>query len=1044
MKIHKSTVFNKKANFKKDNIKKTILTLILLSGLFVANAQSPHAARLYGMEQYGGPDHKGSIFYFTPETQTITVAYDFKIKVKGKAPKSDIVEPGNGKYYGTTTAGGTFDAGVIFEWDSATSAYNEIYNFTGESGSDARGAMQLYDGKLYGMTNVGGTNGLGVIYEWDLATNTYTKKHDMENSVGGNPHGSLTLVGNLFYGVTFTGGSSDLGVIFEYNPATNSYTKKFDFDNLKGANPVGKLSVYNGKLYGMTNAGGTNNKGVIYEYEPSTNTVTKKIDFTGTANGERPLASLTLFNNKFYGMTYGGGINESINTPNQGVIFEWNPANNAFVKKLDLGYTLSAPLGSFTVVGNKLWATATGGLGGTGFIFEWNPANNALTFKHFNNENPFWNSAICEEYNYEPGDNPDNTLLLSGNKLLGTTSGNDGFYQGAIFELDIDSLQITRKVHMQAADGSLPKGNLTRVGNKLFGCTYLGGNSHAGNIFEWDMDNLQYQERFEFDGYNTSARPLGDLTHYNGKLYGINFKQKIKNSGLSGNGLNFYQDGEIYSWDMNTGLYESEAPANSYSSLKLYDNQLYFTQQTYGENPAVTAGIYRFDPTSHILNRVAVIDQGSFNNFQDVQSANNITFFNGKYYGLTPWKGHSGGSANGTIYEWDPALNITTHKYDFDPLTDGTYPLSNFKIIDGELYGFTSNYGNVVPGASQGGLFKYTPSTNTTELVASGFATSGTPTKSGNKIYSVTVSGLVSQLVEYDPASGSAFLYSLPIYPDGGFGWYSEYCYQNSFPELLEVIPNKVPVLSNIPIAQTVCSSRMNTVTFTISDEDLDVMNFEIASSNPQVIPNSNVSITNSGSTYTLNYISNDNQTGAATITVTANDGYGGTVNFSLLVNVIESPNTDVTLNSPTLTSQENSTLNYQWIDCSTNSAIAGATNQSYTATINGSFAVIVTTSTCSDTSECILVASLGLNEPSSQSNISIAPNPTSDFITILQNNSTITEIEIYNVLGKLINKTNIHQRQTIIDLSNEAKGIYFVKATEENLKVTNLKVILQ
>ncbi|GEP52605.1 hypothetical protein FNO01nite_32770 [Flavobacterium noncentrifugens] len=235
-----------------------------------------------------------------------------------------------------------------------------------------------------------------------------------------------------------------------------------------------------------------------------------------------------------------------------------------------------------------------------------------------------------------------------------------------------------------------------------------------------------------------------------------------------------------------------------------------------------------------------------------------------------------------------------------------------------------------------------------------------------------------------------------------------------------------------------------DTATFTISDEDLDVMNFEIACSNPQLIPVSNVSITNSGSTYTLNYTSNNNQTGAATITVTANDGYGGTVNFSLLVNVIASPNTDVTLNFATLTSQENAALSYQWMDCSSNSPIAGATNQSYTATSNGSYAVIVTTAACRDTSACIVVATLGLNEPTSQSNISIAPNPTSDYITILQNNSTITEIEIYNVLGKLIYKTNIHQRQTIIDLSNEAKGFYFIRATAENRKVTHLKIILQ
>jgi hypothetical protein len=263
-------------------------------------------------------------------------------------------------------------------------------------------------------------------------------------------------------------------------------------------------------------------------------------------------------------------------------------------------------------------------------------------------------------------------------------------------------------------------------------------------------------------------------------------------------------------------------------------------------------------------------------------------------------------------------------------------------------------------------------------------------------------------------------------------------------PELLEVIPNKVPVLSNIPSAQTVCSNQQNTAKFTISDEDLDVMSFEIASNNPQLIPFSNVSITNSGSTYTLNYTSNNNQTGAATITVTSNDGYGGTVNFSLLVNVIALPNKDVTRDFSTLTSQENAALSYQWMDCSNNSAIVGATNQSYTAISNGSYAVIVKTATCTDTSECIEVATLGLNEPTSQSNISIAPNPTSDFITILQNNSTITEIEIYNIIGKLIYKTNIYQRQTIIDLSNEAKGIYFIKATEENQRVTNLKIILQ
>src|SRR5690349_6851001 len=91
--------------------------LVLLMMFQIANslfAQSPHDAQLYGMTQYGGSDHKGTIFHYTPSIRRISVDYEFKVKVKGSTPKSDIVAGYNGKYYGTTTAGGSYDAGVIF------------------------------------------------------------------------------------------------------------------------------------------------------------------------------------------------------------------------------------------------------------------------------------------------------------------------------------------------------------------------------------------------------------------------------------------------------------------------------------------------------------------------------------------------------------------------------------------------------------------------------------------------------------------------------------------------------------------------------------------------------------------------------------------------------------------------------------------------------------------------------------------------------------------------------------------------------------------
>src|SRR6478736_1831567 len=99
-------------------MKPAVLLITLLTVLtFTNSAQTPHAAQLYGITQIGGPEHFGSIFHFTPETQNITIDHEFSIKVKGKAPKCDIVTGKNGKYYGTTTRGGVYDAGVIFSWD---------------------------------------------------------------------------------------------------------------------------------------------------------------------------------------------------------------------------------------------------------------------------------------------------------------------------------------------------------------------------------------------------------------------------------------------------------------------------------------------------------------------------------------------------------------------------------------------------------------------------------------------------------------------------------------------------------------------------------------------------------------------------------------------------------------------------------------------------------------------------------------------------------------------------------------------------------------
>jgi uncharacterized repeat protein (TIGR03803 family) len=932
----------------------------------LATAQSPHAVRLYGMTQYGGAEHKGSIFHYTPSTKTVTIDYEFTTIVKGKSPKCDLVTPGNGKYYGTTTFGGTNDAGVIFEWDSLTGNYTEIHDFNGSDGRDPRGRMETYNGKLYGMTNLGGAFGHGVIYEFDYSTNIFTKKHDMDSVSGKNPDGSLTRVGNLLYGFARAGGSNNAGVLFEWNPATNDYTKKYDFDGTKGSNPIGKFSSYNGKLYAMTNTGGINNKGVIYEWNYSTNVLTKKIDFNGS-NGEFPTGHLTFYNNKFYGMTYEGGLYEGISQQDHyGVIFEWNPVTNAFAKRRDMGRPIPnpnrpsshGPIGSLTLRGSVFWGITTEGLGGSGAIFEWNPATNAYTDRYFNNARPNSNNGTCEEYGNAPGRNAHSTFLVSGNKLLGTASSDAGAYHGCIFEYLPDSNQIARSVHMLASDGKFAKGSLTQVGKKLYGLTYQGGNNHGGTIFEWDMSTKKFTERFQFDGYTTGMRPKNSLTWYNGKFYGINYYGRSKNTAVwSTFGNRFF--GELFSWDPSTNSYL--VIANSIATaapLTLFNNKLYTTQNgLFTDATTNTIGygaIVEFDPATNQVRNAAILPNGtgSFSNYQDNETANGLIAYNGKLYGMTPAKGPSGNiNFKGTIYEWDPLLTITTNRYDFVDAI-GYYPKGDLVQVGSEFYGLTGGVNGL--GA---GLFKWNPTTGQIEKIDS-YGSSGTPTYSEGKIYYFT-DGLSSSIVEYDPVLNVFGGAALPTFPGSGpvpYDWFNFNCGVNSYQKLLEVIPNEDPILVTAPLMQITCSNQTDTAVFVITDADKDIMSYQIVSSNTALLPIQNIVITNVDSLYTLTYAPLSNQIGTSVVAIVANDGYGGGVNFSFTVNILALPVASVTPMGATTICQGDSVVltsdsasSYLWN--------TGATSNSISVTTSGNYFVMATDANgCSKMSDAISI----------------------------------------------------------------------------------------
>ena len=124
----------------------------------------------------------------------------------------------------------------------------------------------------------------------------------------------------------------------------------------------------------------------------------------------------------------------------------------------------------------------------------------------------------------------------------------------------------------------------------------------------------------------------------------------------------------------------------------------------------------------------------------------------------------------------------------------------------------------------------------------------------------------------------------------------------------------------------------------------------------------------------------------------------------------------------------------YQWIVCQNgNTPIPGATNQSFTPSVNGSYAVIVTENGCTDTSSCYTISTIGIEGVEAFSGIKIYPNPANDKLVIDLGTKSHSDwqprIELINSNGQIVLEKEIDNQQVIeFDLQPLPAGEYFVK----------------
>ena len=195
--------------------------------------------------------------------------------------------------------------------------------------------------------------------------------------------------------------------------------------------------------------------------------------------------------------------------------------------------------------------------------------------------------------------------------------------------------------------------------------------------------------------------------------------------------------------------------------------------------------------------------------------------------------------------------------------------------------------------------------------------------------------------------------------------------------------------------------------------------------------------------TSTTNSITSVASSTSGNITISANNSCGSSAaqTLSLTVNSVD---TSVSQSGAILTAGASGAV-YQWINCIDNTPISGQTNQSFTASTNGNYAVIVLQNTCSNTSSCYNIFSVGIIENNSSMIIIIYPNPSNGKFIIEMKQMENGVIEIYNALGEKVYQSILLSTHnvTTIDLSMQPKGIYFANIYDGE-KINSKKIIVQ
>ena len=395
---------------------------------------------LFGVTAAGGSSGLGTVFRLMPGGAHTVLAHlgGTGGGAPGASPRGGLTAGADGTLYGTTSAGGPGQRGVVFRVTTA-GAYSVVAPFSHSLGWRPSGAPVVEaSGALLFPMAAGGSNGVGTLARL-VPGGPAEVAAALDDTLGGEPSGGLVALGSSWLGVTTAQGASGRGTCFRFTPGAG-LSLFSAFTSTAGSLSEGPLLPgLSNDFFGVAREGGLSSHGTVFRLT-STGTRSRVVSFTGTtgaARGRRPRGPLALSGVNLYGATEQGG------TGNAGTVFRLSPAG------------VLTPLADFTATGPR---APRGGLvsGGDGFLYgttSLGGASDGGTVIRVAPSTGAW--SVVADFSPAVGMQPVGPLLVRDGSLYGITSAGGSAGLGTVFQYTPAS-GLTTLVSFTGADGLAP------------------------------------------------------------------------------------------------------------------------------------------------------------------------------------------------------------------------------------------------------------------------------------------------------------------------------------------------------------------------------------------------------------------------------------------------------------------------------------------------------------------------------------------------------------------------------------------------------------